>query len=69
MVPFRIRFIWFLKFRQGLISIYSKRGLLLKDGKDNNKAEILFATDDEIVLNKAQIADQRTLFSKQPLVR
>jgi hypothetical protein len=39
-----------------------KKGLLLKDGKDNNKAEILFATDDEIVLNKAQVADQRTLF-------
>lgn len=39
-----------------------KKGLLLKDGKDNNKAEVLFATDDEVVLNKAQVADQRTLF-------
>ncbi len=39
-----------------------KKGLKLKDGKDNNKAEILFATDDEIVVNKAQVADKRTLF-------
>ena len=39
-----------------------KEGLLVKDGKDNNKAEVLFALDDEIVVNKAQVADQRTLF-------
>ncbi len=39
-----------------------KKGLLLKDGKDANKAEIIFATDDEIVVNKAQVADKRTLF-------
>ncbi len=39
-----------------------KKGLLLKDGKDNNKAEILFATDDEIVVNKTQIAEKKTLF-------
>lgn len=39
-----------------------KKGLLLKDGKDNNKAEILFATDDEIVINKTQIAEKKTLF-------
>ena len=39
-----------------------KKGLLLKDGKDNNKAEILFATDEEIVINKTQIAEKKTLF-------
>lgn len=38
-----------------------KKGLLLKDGKDINKQEILFALDDEIVVNKAQVADLRTL--------
>jgi len=39
-----------------------KKGLLFKDGKDNNKADIIFSSDDEIVVNKAQVADQRTLF-------
>lgn len=39
-----------------------KKGLLLKDGKDNNKAEILFGLDDEIVVNKTQVAEIRTLF-------
>ncbi len=39
-----------------------KKGLQLKDGKDLNKQEILFATDREIVVNKAQVADIRTLF-------
>lgn len=39
-----------------------KKGLLAKDGKDNNKAEVLFALDDEIVVNKTQVADKRTLF-------
>lgn len=38
-----------------------KKGLLLKDGKDVNKQEILFALDNEIVVNKAQVADLRTL--------
>lgn len=39
-----------------------EKGLLLKDGKDSNKAEILFALDDEIVINKTKVADLRTLF-------
>jgi len=39
-----------------------KKGLLVKDGKDNNKAEILFSLEDEIVVNKAQVTDKRTLF-------
>lgn len=44
-----------------------KKGLLLKDGKDSKKAEILFALDDEIVVNKAQVADVRTLFLNNKL--
>lgn len=39
-----------------------KKGLLVKDGKDANKSEILFALEDEIVVNKTQVADKRTLF-------
>ncbi|SHE51775.1 baseplate J/gp47 family protein [Pedobacter caeni] len=39
-----------------------EKGLLLKDGKDGNKAEILFSLDDEIVVSKAQVSDKRTLF-------
>lgn len=39
-----------------------KKGTLLKDGKDINKAEILFATEDDLVVNKTIVADQRTLF-------
>jgi hypothetical protein len=46
-----------------------EKGLLVKDGKDVNKAEILFATDDEIVVNKTQVAEKRTLFvNNQDLV-
>lgn len=39
-----------------------QKGLQLKDGKDRHKQEILFATGQEIVVNKAQITDKRTLF-------
>ncbi|MBK9983958.1 MAG: baseplate J/gp47 family protein [Saprospiraceae bacterium] len=46
-----------------------KKGLLLKDGKDNNKAEVYFATDDEIVVNKTQVVDQRTLFLNNQVVK
>lgn len=44
-----------------------KKGLLLKDGKDANKQEVLFALDDEIVVNKAQVADLRTLHINQDI--
>lgn len=44
-----------------------KKGLLLKDGKDANKAEVFFALNDEIVVNKAQVADVRTLFLNNQL--
>lgn len=44
------------------------KGLLVKDGKDNNKEEILFALDDNIVVNKTQVADVRTLFVNNQVV-
>lgn len=45
-----------------------KKGLLLKGGKDKSKAEMLFATDDEIVVNKTQVADTRTLFLNNKII-
>ena len=39
-----------------------KKGLKIKGGKDDKKQEILFALDDEIVVNKAQVAETRSLF-------
>lgn len=45
-----------------LRSYLLKKGLILKDGKDNNKQQILFALDDDIVVTKTTIADKRTLF-------
>lgn len=45
-----------------LDSYLLEKGLQVKDGKDDNKAEVLFELDDEIVVNKAQVADKRTLF-------
>ena len=39
-----------------------KKGILVKDGKDNNKQEILFSLDDDIVVNKTEVAELRTLF-------
>ena len=39
-----------------------KKGITVKAGKDNNKAEILFGLDEEIVVNRAQVTDTRTLF-------
>jgi len=39
-----------------------KKGVTLKGPKDNNKADILFALDDELVVNQAQVTDIRTLY-------
>jgi hypothetical protein len=39
-----------------------KKGLLVKADKDKNGIEIDFAIDDDIVVNKTQVADIRTLF-------
>ena len=38
-----------------------EQGIFIKDGKDNNGAEILFAADDELVVNKAKI-DEKSSF-------
>ena len=45
-----------------------KKNIKVKDGKDNNKAEINFALEDEIVVNKTSIADVRTLFLNQNII-
>ncbi|MBC7423050.1 MAG: hypothetical protein H7334_06290, partial [Ferruginibacter sp.] len=39
-----------------------KKGLLAKADKDKNNTEINFALDEEMVVNKAQVKDVRTLF-------
>ncbi len=59
-VPDKVHLV--LDIQQQLDKYLFKKGLLFKDGKDTNKAEIYFASDDEIVVNKAQVIDQRTLF-------
>jgi len=38
------------------------KGLLVKDGKDNNKADILFGLEESLVVTQAKITDTRTLF-------
>jgi hypothetical protein len=45
-----------------LESYLLKKGLLVKDGKDDKKQQILFSLDDDIVVTKTTIADKRTLF-------
>ncbi len=39
-----------------------KKGIKIKDGKDDKKQEILFELDDEILITKTTIADRRNLF-------
>ena len=39
-----------------------KKGLLVKAGKDKNNVEMNFGIDSDIVVNKTQVADLRTLF-------
>ena len=46
-----------------------KEGIAFKDGKDVNKTDIIFTSDDEIVVNKATVKEQRTLFLQQAPVR
>jgi hypothetical protein len=46
-----------------------QEGIAFKDGKDVNKTDILFASADEIVVNKAKVKDQRTLFLQQAPIR
>ncbi|HEY0066190.1 MAG TPA: hypothetical protein VGB46_02470, partial [Flavisolibacter sp.] len=44
-----------------------KKGLQVKDAKDKNNAEILFELDDEIVVNKTQVEEVRTLYLNSEL--
>ncbi len=46
-----------------------REGIAFKDGKDANKTDIIFASDDEIVANKAKVKEQRTLFLEQAPIR
>ncbi len=46
-----------------------KEGLAFKDGKDANKADIIFNSDSGIVVNKAVVKEQRTLFIQQAPIR
>ncbi len=46
-----------------------KKGLLVKDGKDEKKEEILFALDDEIIVSKTQVAEVRTLFVNNQILQ
>jgi hypothetical protein len=48
--------------QDGLKSYLLKKGLKVKDGKDDNRQDILFTLDDDIVVNQTKIADKRTLF-------
>ncbi len=45
-----------------------RKGTLVKDGKDLNKTEIQFSTDDEIVVGRTQVSDVRTLFVNNQVV-
>ena len=48
--------------QKALKSYLIKKGLLVKDGKDKNSQDILFALDDDIVVTQTSIADKKTLF-------
>lgn len=48
--------------QKGLDKYLLKRGEEIKDGKDKNKAEIHFALDDEIVVNRTQVEAVKTVF-------
>ncbi len=39
-----------------------KEGTKLNAGRDNKNADIIFATDDELVVNETQVADLKTLY-------
>jgi len=45
-----------------------KKGIKVKDGKDDNKQEILFSLDDDIVVTKTSIVDKRTLFLNNQVI-
>lgn len=46
-----------------------RKGLLLKGGKDDKKQEILFGLGSEIVVNRTEIAEKKSLFLNNQIVR
>jgi hypothetical protein len=48
--------------QKALMNYLIKKGIKVKGGKDENKQEILFSLDDDIVVNQTSISDKRTLF-------
>jgi len=46
-----------------------KKGLAFRDGKDANKTDIIFASDEELVVNLAKVKEQRTLFLQPGAIR
>lgn len=66
-VPDKLHLVF--EIQQQLDQYIIRKGLEFKDGKDNNKAEIFFATEEEIVVNKAQVAEQKTLFINNKTVK
>ncbi|WP_138478537.1 hypothetical protein [Dyadobacter bucti] len=58
-----------IEIQKQLDSYLLKKGIAFKDGKDANKTDIIFASDDELVANKAKVKEQRTLFLQHAPVR
>lgn len=48
-----------------LDSYLVKQDTAFKDGKDGNNADVIFSLDEEIVLDKAQVKDLKTLYLNQ----
>lgn len=46
-----------------------KKGLSFKDGKDANKIDIIFTSNEEILINTAKVKEQRTLFLQNGPIR
>ena len=45
-----------------------KKGTALNGGRDSKNADIVFATDDEIVVNEAKVVEQKTLFLNNKII-
>lgn len=58
-----------IEIQKQLEKYLGKEGIAFKDGKDSNKSDIIFTSDDEIVVNKTTVKEQRTLFLQQAPVR
>jgi hypothetical protein len=53
--------------QKALKSYLLKKGLHVKDGKDDNSQDIIFSLDDDIIVTQTKIADKRTLFINNQL--